>query len=375
MLSFWERESLSKYDFIVVGAGIVGCSTAYHLKKRLPSADIAIIERGVFPSGASSKNAGFACFGSLTELVDDKKGLDEEQQVALVERRWKGLLALRNILGDKNTGFQRNGGFEIIRSAELSALEYLDHYNQLLKSVFNSNIYSLQPQLTEEFGFNGTEIETIVANPFEGQVDTGKMMKSWWALCNEMGVKIISGCKLKDFEQENDHLRLSCESAGQSFELKAGKMAICTNAFTGKWFSEEDIIPGRGMAMVTHPLKSLKFKGVFHYEEGYFYFRNIGDRVLIGGGRNLAKSTERTTNFGINPEIKSALLHDLKELILPKQDFSIDMEWSGIMAFGKTKSPIIKKVADRIALGVRLGGMGVAIGTQVGQELQELLAD
>lgn len=70
MLSFWERESLSKYDYIIVGAGIVGCSTAYHLKKKNSKAEICLIERGVFPSGASSKNAGFACFGSLTELVD-----------------------------------------------------------------------------------------------------------------------------------------------------------------------------------------------------------------------------------------------------------------------------------------------------------------
>ena len=50
------------------------------------------------------------------------------------------------------------------------------------------------------------------------------------------------------------------------------------------------------------------------------------------------------------------------------------MEWSGIMAFGKIKSPIIKKVSDKIAIGVRSGGMGVAIGTQVGKELHELLA-
>lgn len=129
------------------------------------------------------------------------------------------------------------------------------------------------------------------------------------------------------------------------------------------------------MVLVTDPIEKLKFKGVFHYDEGYFYFRNVGNRVLIGGGRNLDKSTEDTVEFGINPKIKLAILHDLKELILPNQDFSIDMEWSGIMAFGAIKSPIIKKISDKIAIGVRLGGMGVAIGTQVGKELHELLAD
>jgi len=375
MLSFWERESLSKYDYIVVGGGIVGCSTAYHLKKKEPRAEIAIIERGVFPSGASSKNAGFACFGSLTELVDDRKGLDESEQLALVEKRWKGLLALRSILGEKNIGFEENGGFEVIRKAEVPALEYLAHYNQLLKGIFKEEVYSLKPNLISEFGFKADSIETIVANPFEGQIDTGKMIKSWWDLCNEMGVKIMTGCEVNAFEEGDSNIKLQCKSGHHSIELQTRKLFICSNAFAAQWFANEDINPGRGMVLITHPIRDLKFKGVFHYDEGYFYFRNVADRVLIGGGRNLDKSTEDTTEFGINPKIKSAILHDLKELILPDQDFSIDMEWSGIMAFGKTKSPIIKKVSNKIAIGVRLGGMGVAIGTQVGQELHTLLAD
>jgi glycine/D-amino acid oxidase-like deaminating enzyme len=226
-----------------------------------------------------------------------------------------------------------------------------------------------------EFGFKADSIETIVSNPFEGQIDTGKMMKSWWNLCNEIGVRIITGCELSGFEEGSGNVKLQCQSGHHSIELQTRRLFICSNAFASQWFAEEDIKPGRGMVLVTHPIKDLKFKGVFHYDEGYFYFRNVGNRVLIGGGRNLDKNTEDTTEFGINPKIKSAILHDLEELILPNQEFSIDMEWSGIMAFGKTKSPIIKKVSDKIAIGVRLGGMGVAIGTQVGQELHQLLAD
>ncbi|MGJ3234952.1 NAD(P)/FAD-dependent oxidoreductase [Marivirga sp.] len=375
MLSFWERESLSKYDYIIIGGGIVGCSTAYHLKKKNPKAEICIIERGVFPSGASSKNAGFACFGSLTELVDDRNGLSEEEQLALVEKRWEGLQSLKSILGENNIGFEPNGGFELIRKAELPALEYLDYYNDLLKSVFKEDVYRLEPSLIQEFGFNGNQLETIVSNPFEGQIGTGKMIKSWWALCNEIGVKIITGCEILDFEENQDFVNLNCKSGKHSVHFQARKLAICTNAFAHNWFEKEDINPGRGMVLITHPIKELKFKGVFHYDEGYFYFRNVGKRVLIGGGRNLDKSREDTTEFGINSKIESAIINDLKQLILLDQEFSIDMEWSGIMAFGKTKSPIIKKVSDKIAIGVRLGGMGVAIGTQVGQELHELLAD
>jgi glycine/D-amino acid oxidase-like deaminating enzyme len=53
----------------------------------------------------------------------------------------------------------------------------------------------------------------------------------------------------------------------------------------------------------------------------------------------------------------------------------IDMEWSGIMAFGEDKNPIIKKESDTIVVGAKLGGMGVAIGSQVGKQLAELLTE
>jgi len=48
------------YDLIVVGAGFTGLSTAIHFKKHHKKANVLVLDRGIFPSGASSKNAGFA---------------------------------------------------------------------------------------------------------------------------------------------------------------------------------------------------------------------------------------------------------------------------------------------------------------------------
>ena len=97
--------------------------------------------------------------------------------------------------------------------------------------------------------------------------------------------------------------------------------------------------------------------------------------IGLGGGRSVDFKTENTSSFGINPKIKSRLIDDLQNFIHPKQKVSLAMEWSGIMAFGKDKIPLIKKHQNNIALGVKLGGMGVAIGSQVGKKLAILLTD
>jgi glycine/D-amino acid oxidase-like deaminating enzyme len=45
-------------------------------------------------------------------------------------------------------------------------------------------------------------------------------------------------------------------------------------------------VPGRGQIVVTKPIQSLDYQGTFHFNDGYYYFRTIGKRILFGGGRN-----------------------------------------------------------------------------------------
>ena len=47
------------------------------------------------------------------------------------------------------------------------------------------------------------------------------------------------------------------------------------------------------------------------------------------------------------------------------------MEWN--LGVGETKEPIIEEVAKGLYVGVRLGGMGVAIGSGVGHSLAEMV--
>jgi glycine/D-amino acid oxidase-like deaminating enzyme len=71
-LSYWEIKSwLQNIDFTVIGSGIVGLNCAIQLKERFPVAKVLVLEKGILPQGASTKNAGFACFGSLSELIAD----------------------------------------------------------------------------------------------------------------------------------------------------------------------------------------------------------------------------------------------------------------------------------------------------------------
>lgn len=376
-LSFWERESFVEYDYIVVGSGIVGLSAAASILEREPSVSVCICERGLLPAGASTRNAGFACFGSPTELHLQRQTEGTDAMLNLVEHRWKGLLKLRERLGDDAIGFEGLGGYELLRENELWAIDSLEEYNNLLRPIFGDDVFFDRSDRVDELGFSADVVKGLIFSPFEGQIHTGMMMKSLLKYVTARGAEVKTGCKVLSIDETSNGVNVHVEesSLGRTFTMKARQVIVCTNAFAKDLLPTLEIVPGRGQVIVTHPIKGLPLKGVFHFEEGFYYFRNVGDRILFGGGRNLDFEGETTTNFAPNQTILSKLEELLKDVIIPSRPFEIDVQWSGIMAFGPERYPIVRRISPGIVAGVRMHGMGIAIGSLVGERLAEIVLD
>ncbi|WP_375238448.1 NAD(P)/FAD-dependent oxidoreductase [Aurantibacter sp.] len=367
--SYWEHKNwLSDIDYAIVGSGIVGLNCALQIRKKQPKAKIVILEKGVLPQGASTKNAGFACFGSLTELIDDLKTHSEAEVIELVIQRLKGLHVLRETVGDKKLKYKSYGGYELFPSNDNFLFEecqfHKNHINHILKPIFKKDVFN---EVENAFGFENVNNQ-LFFNRFEGQIDTGKMMNSLLKLAIKKDIKILNNISVEAFEDNND----SVDIKTNHFTLKASKVLVATNGFASQLLNET-VKPARAQVLITKPIKDLKVKGTFHLEQGYYYFRNINNRILLGGGRNLDFKAEETTSFNQTALIQNKLEELLKTTILPKVDFEIDLRWSGIMGVGSQKKPIVKQISNNVFCGVRLGGMGIAIGSLVGKELADLL--
>lgn len=366
-LSYWEIKAwLSNIDFTIVGSGIVGLNCALQLKHRFPSAKILILEKGMLPQGASTKNAGFACFGSLSELIADLQTHAEDEVYKLVKKRIDGLHLLRKTLGDTNIDYQQHGGYELFTSSELleRCQTKKDSINALLNPLFKENVFSFE---SNSFGFKNCQ-SILGFNQYEGQIDTGKMMASLTQLALKTDIKILNNISVEAFSETTTNVIIKTNH----FELKTSKLLIATNGFASK-LNIPEVRPARAQVLITQPIQGLQIKGTFHLDQGYFYFRNIDNRILFGGGRHLDFKVEETTSFGQTKRIQNELERLLRTTILPETYFEIDHRWSGIMGIGKHKKPIIKPLSDNVFCGVRLGGMGVAIGSLVGKELADLL--
>ena len=369
--SYWElKQYFTEFDLIVIGAGIVGLSSAISYKNKNKKAKILILERGLLPNGASTKNAGFACFGSSSELLDDLSKNNSETIWETVLMRWQGLQILRKRLGDKGIDLNLWGGYELFDSKE-NKIKSLEKIQDLNKEIYHhlglKNCFSEYPK--NNFGFKNTK--GIILNKYEGQIDTGLMMQNLLLLAQKKGITVLNNIEIKAINDLGGKVELKSING----VFKAKKVVVATNGFANELLKINNINPARAQVLITKPISQLKIKGTFHYQEGYYYFRNIKNRLLFGGGRNINFKKEETTEIGLNSKIQNHLEYLLKTMILPNTAFEIEHRWSGIMGVGNEKKPIIKPITNNVIAAVRMGGMGIAIGSKVGEIVAKILKD
>ncbi|UYZ58461.1 NAD(P)/FAD-dependent oxidoreductase [Hymenobacter latericus] len=374
LLSYWEKQSfLQGFDVAVVGAGLVGLTAAVFTKRLRPRARVVVLERDVLPNGASTKNAGFACFGSVSELIEQEKRGGTAALLSVVQYRWEGLRLLRELLGDEAIGYEALGGFELFREQEAALAaqcrEHLGYYNALLAPIIGeSEIFRVADHKLPDFGFAG--VHSMLENVAEGALDTGRMMHALLRLAWQEGVTILHGVPVTAIDAGATTVKLKTPLA----QVEAGQVLLATNAFSRTFFPDLDVVPGRGQVLVTAPVPGLNLPGTFHYDKGYYYFRPVaGNRLLLGGGRNLDFAAEATTEPGLTPLVQQRLEQLLREVILPGRNVEVEHRWSGVMGFGQELEPFIGDLAPGVYGALRCNGMGVAMGTRSGQRAAELL--
>jgi glycine/D-amino acid oxidase-like deaminating enzyme len=373
-LSVWESESFfAPKDYIIVGSGFTGLWSAYYLKKRHPRRSVMIVERGIIPSGASTRNAGFACLGSLTELLSDSRQSGEEAMLELAEMRFRGLQKIGRVFGKHRIGYEQTGGYELISPEHYPDLDELrtgiDRINRLLLPVTGKQkTFRLNDARMARFGFGGSH--HLIENPLEGQLHAGRLCEALLQLVQSMGVTLLTNTEVQKLESGNGSVKLQ---TSLPVELEAGKVLVCTNAFARLLLPDLDVKPARGQVLLTAPVDGLKFSGCFHYEEGFYYFRNLGSRVLLGGARNKFLQQEETYSVSTSAPVQEELERFLKEVVLPGIPHTIERRWSGTMAFGREKKPLLEKTGDRLFCAVRMSGMGVALAPQAGKKMAEMM--
>src|SRR5205085_1844201 len=171
------------------------------------------------------------------------------------------------------------GGYELYDFNDGASGDQLQHtieyINSLLKPITGSKkTYRQVDEKIEAFGFGQTK--HLVKNNLEGYLHSGKLVQALLQKVQGLGVQVFNQIEIRSFQKTGQQIELT---TGLPFPFLTDQLLICTNAFAKDLLPEEDIIPARGQVLVTSPIDNLPWKGTFHSDEGYYYFRNLGNRV------------------------------------------------------------------------------------------------
>ena len=369
-ISIWEQESFfGRKDVVIVGCGLAGLWCAYELLIQHPSLQLLIIDKGIIPTGASTRNAGFACFGSPTELLHDMKTMGEDRAWQLAELRYKGIQKIRRVLGDEAIGYDNCGGYECFRNDMSNieeVIEKMPFLNEGMKAITGESatfVFATKKLVLQ--GLHG--FDALIENKCEGGLHSGKMVLSLQNKIRALGGQIMFGADVKRWEENDAEVNISFT---ENLQIKASRLLICTNALSHHLLPEIDIQPARGQIIVTSPIENLPLRGTFHFDEGFYYFRNVGNRVLLGGARNHAFDEEATSSFDITRLLQDKLEAFINVHMMPKHSYQVDYRWSGVMGFTENKQPLIKPVGERVTAVVICNGMGVALSPMMAEQIE-----
>ena len=373
--SHWEtNRELFKGDILIIGSGLVGQSIGIAIqkqKKELKQKPLKICIVDKLPmgqSGASTRNAGFACFGSPTEILDDLSREEENQTVNRISNRISGLSIWKDWIPSNIIEWNDCGGYEVFeREEEMNFQEVLDklpYLNKIGKAASgNPMIYSKYQRISSKLPYS-------IKIDGEASLNPGKAHNSLYELNKELGNQIVNGVSMPNryyWHKNSEGWTIPTENG----IFKAKRVVIAANAWTPKILdSDLDITPGRGQILMIKSTKPISYKGVFHAKKGYLYFRNSNNSLIIGGGRNLFQTNETSLEMTTTKEVQDYLELYARDILLPNQDFSIQNRWAGIMAFSKrgNKDPLLYWDEPDLLIASRMCGMGVALAPIIGIE-------
>lgn len=320
---------------------------------------ITLVERDFFNLGASARNAGFLSCGNISEWLEDARELGWEETVRTFEARIEGIKTILSEVGDA-VKVENCGSVDFDEVTE-EKKDLAEKFNEYLLSRGSAPLFSLK---TVRLG--GKESQAFV-NHFDSAVNPCEILIALHRKLRNLGVSFHWNTTVASIG--NGEAILST-AKGEIQSVRYGYGFVCVNAFASKLNPHSQVRPARGQIIVTSPCAAEAERCLGFLRSGYDYFRFIGDRVLVGGGRLNFKESESTCSLETTPELKDYLIGLAREIIGHAR-FEIDFHWAGIMGLQSGRHACISEMRKPVPIDDKTeeisscGGWGVTLSPYI----------
>ena len=237
------------FDVIIVGAGVVGCSIAYHLTKA--GLKTALIDQGQVGAGASGANFGMV----------QSNDVELTHSIPMVTTSYRRFDHLEDELG-MSVGFRRISSLRLIATEQqwlLSAprAEILPPAGIPYEFVTPGHIREIEPLVNPEGLFGASYCS------YQGQLKSLPLMWAYLRRAIPLGLALYTYTEVTGFDINNGKIHGVSTDKGK---FSAGTVVLATAAWTrrlGKMIGYDwNIHTFRASAMVTEPVYQLNLNTI-----------------------------------------------------------------------------------------------------------------
>ena len=266
-----STEFPNQAQIVIIGGGIVGCSTAYHLTKQ-GYKDVLLLERKELGSGTT-----FAAAGLLAQLR-------QNQEMTNLAKYATELYATLGEETGVNTGFVRTGAIGVCQTED-RRLEWLR--GSAMAKAFGIDMHEISLKEAEDMvpGMSTEGLLSAFYLPNDGQVDPIGATQALAKGARNGGATIIENCKVEDIIIKNGEVQGVKTEQG---DIKCEVVVNCAGMWgrnVGKMVNVSLPLHGaEHMHAITVPIPGIKkhFPTVRDFD-GVTYFREESGGILLGG--------------------------------------------------------------------------------------------
>jgi glycine/D-amino acid oxidase-like deaminating enzyme len=377
-------------DVLVVGAGLTGASTAYHLAGR--GLRVAVVDASDPATEASGRNGGHfelvpensigVYRGLLRERLAFARRMRPGASLAVAERHAGAVLRL--------TSHNRARLRELVEKEEIdcdfcpAGWLFLAHIERAERGILDeaplveaqgAAVELWEPaRVRDEFGFETRFLSRFL--PEDGSYHPFRYACGLLERAVARGVELYARLPVMAIESRaaDEHEVTTAEG-----RLRARRVVFATNAFTRELLPELAIAPYQSQVMLTEHAPDRARGRIVTSEHGPVYFNQPrsgvrGDRapLLFGGGddRPLRNPRSRRRSSSVH-----RLLLGLRDELYPElAGQPPSTEWIGPMGFTPDQLPLIGILRPGVVVAAGFNGYGGSYTTAAGEAAAALAA-
>jgi sarcosine oxidase subunit beta len=349
----------STAEVVIIGAGVIGCSTAYHLAKA-GITGVIVLEMDQVGAGTSSKSASMLSmqFGRDPLLAH------------MAQYSYGRYMDFEAELGSP-IDFRKTGWISVATGQ--AAVNLRHHAEGLMALGIRTEILTPDEVKYRYPELNTDDIEVGTFGPDDGPFDPHMIMWGYVKKAAQMGVKFHQGEKALGLRTENGRVTGVETSNGFIATTTVINAAGPWAAEVGRWAGIEIPLKNQVRTIVmTGPLSDIPADRPFVEDETVeWYFRPETGGVLMGMGNVPAKSPEAA----LDTEMVNAIVDYAVHRVPVLEKASLLTSWSGVRPLTEDGRPIFGRLpgVDGFLLNCGWGGMGIIQAPIAGQLMAELV--